>query len=153
MGTLKLKTYHARSDYKAVGVTTLLMPPGILYGVLDKPHRRWFRYMSLLGHNHYDDVIMGAIASHITSLTIVYSIVYQTQIKESIKAPRHWPLCGELTGEFPAQMASYAENVSISWRHHDEWTLLTWCRLCAVTVYYATGGPFTNMEKLKSQYG
>ena len=23
------------------------------------------------------------------------------------------------TGEFPAQMASYAENVSIWWRHHD----------------------------------
>ena len=25
------------------------------------------------------------------------------------------------TGEFPAQMASYAESVSIWWRHHDEW--------------------------------
>ena len=24
------------------------------------------------------------------------------------------------TGEFPAQMASYAENVSIWWRHHDK---------------------------------
>ena len=24
------------------------------------------------------------------------------------------------TGEFPAQMASYAENVSIWWRHHDQ---------------------------------
>ena len=44
----------------------------------------------------------------------------QTQIKENIKAPRHWPLCGEFTGtgEFPAQRASYAENVSIWWRHH-----------------------------------
>ena len=42
---------------------------------------------------------MGAIASQITSLTIVYSIVYsyQTQIKENIKAPRHWPLCEEFT--------------------------------------------------------
>ena len=36
--------------------------------------------------------------------------------KENIKAPLHWPLCG--TGEFPTQMASYAENVSIWWRHH-----------------------------------
>ena len=28
------------------------------------------------------------------------------------------------TGEFPAQMASYAENVSIWWRHHaDSWEL------------------------------
>ena len=44
----------------------------------------------------------------------------QMQIKENIKAPRHCPLCGELTGtgEFPAQMASNAENVSIWWRHH-----------------------------------
>ena len=41
--------------------------------------------------------------------------------KEDIKAPRHWPLCGEFTGtgEFPAQRASNAENVSIWWRHHD----------------------------------
>ena len=56
---------------------------------------------------------MGTIASQITSLTIVYSIVIQAQIKENIKAPRHWPLCGEITGtgEFPAQRASNAENV------------------------------------------
>ena len=25
------------------------------------------------------------------------------------------------SGEFPAQMASNAENVSIWWRHHDIW--------------------------------
>ena len=49
--------------------------------------------------SHYNDVIMGTIASQITSLTIVYSIVIQTQIKENIKAPRHWPLCGEVTGD------------------------------------------------------
>ena len=47
----------------------------------------------------------------------------QTQIKENIKAPRHWPLCGDFTGtgEFPAQRASYAENVSIWWRHNDSY--------------------------------
>ena len=48
---------------------------------------------------HYNDVIMGATASQITSLTIVYSIVIQTQIKENIKALCHWPLCGEFTGD------------------------------------------------------
>ena len=37
---------------------------------------------------------MGAIASQITSLTIVYSTIIQTQIKENIKAQRHW-LCVE----------------------------------------------------------
>ena len=41
---------------------------------------------------------MGAIASQITSLTIVYSTVH-SQIKGNIKAPRHWPLCGEFTGD------------------------------------------------------
>ena len=35
-----------------------------------------------------------------------------------MKAPRYWPLCGEFTAEFPAQMAGNAENVSIWWRHH-----------------------------------
>ena len=69
---------------------------------------------------HYDDVIMGSIASPITSLTIFTQAFIQTQIKENIKALRHWPLCDEFTGtgEFPAQMASNAENVSIWWRHH-----------------------------------
>ena len=72
---------------------------------------------------HYNDVIMGTIASLITGLTIARLFTQpfiQTQIKENIKAPRHWPLCGEFTGtgEFPAQMASNAENVSIWWRHH-----------------------------------
>ena len=63
---------------------------------------------------------MGPTASQITSLTIVFSTFIQTQIKENIEAPRHWPLWGEFTGtgEFPAQMARNAENVSIWWRHH-----------------------------------
>ena len=64
---------------------------------------------------------MTTTASQITSLMVVYSTVY-SQIKENIKAPRHWPLCGEFTGtgEFPAQRASNAENVFIWWRHHAD---------------------------------
>ena len=44
----------------------------------------------------------------------------QTQIKENIKAPRHWPLCGEFTADrwIPRTMASNAENDSIWWRNH-----------------------------------
>ena len=63
--------------------------------------------------SHYIDVIMTTMASQITSLTVVYSTVYSDA--DQIKAPRHWPLCGEIagTGEFPAQRASYAENVFI----------------------------------------
>ena len=70
---------------------------------------------------HYNDVIITQMASQITSLNIVYSTVYSdADKKKPIKAPGHWPLCGEFTGagEFPAQRASYAENVSIWWRHH-----------------------------------
>ena len=44
---------------------------------------------------------MGAMASQITSLTIVYTADIQAQIKENIKAPRHWPLWGEFTGDLP----------------------------------------------------
>ena len=67
---------------------------------------------------------MSAVASQINSLTIVYSTVIQAQIKENTKAPRHWSLCGEftgdsqLTGELPALRANSTENVSIWWRRH-----------------------------------
>ena len=49
-----------------------------------------------LGQNHYNDVIMSAMASQIASLTIVYSTIYSNHY---IKAPRHWPLCGDFTGD------------------------------------------------------
>ena len=70
-------------------------------------------------YNHYRDVIMGAMASRITSLTIVYSAVHSGPKKTS--KLRVTGLCvwnSPVTGEFPAQMASNAENVSIWWRHH-----------------------------------
>ena len=51
--------------------------------------------------------------------------LFRRRWKKNIKAPRHWPLCGEFTGDFPAQMASSAGNVFIWWRHHDD--LVHWC--------------------------
>ena len=45
---------------------------------------------------------MGATASQITSLTITGLCAGNSPV----------------TGEFPAQMASNTENVSIWWRHH-----------------------------------
>ena len=48
---------------------------------------------------------MGTKASQIARLAIFYSA-------------GHWPLCGEFTGEFPAQMATNAEIFSIWWRHN-----------------------------------
>ena len=49
---------------------------------------------------HYSDVIMGATASQITSLTLFSQRFIQTQIKGNIKAPRHWPFWGEFTGDW-----------------------------------------------------
>ena len=59
---------------------------------------------------HYDDVIMGVMASQITSLTIVYSTVYS-----DVDQGKHQSSASLAS----AQMASNAENVSIWWRHHD----------------------------------
>ena len=72
---------------------------------------KWWKWIPT---EYCSDVIMGAIASQITSLAVVYSTVYTD-------SGRHWLLCGEFTGtgEFHAQRASNAENVSIWWRHHD----------------------------------
>ena len=71
----------------------------------------------------YCDVTMGAMASQITSLTIVYSTVYSgTDKKKKPSKLRVTGLCAGNspgTGKFPAQMTSYAENVFIWWRHHE----------------------------------
>ena len=64
---------------------------------------------------------MGTIASQITSLTIVYSTVYSGAVSKKTSKVRVTGFCvgnSPGNGEFPAQMASNAENVSIRWRHH-----------------------------------
>ena len=63
---------------------------------------------------------MGPIASQITSLTIVYSTVYSgVDQRKTSKLRVTCLFVGNSpgTGEFPAQMASNAENDSIWWRH------------------------------------
>ena len=65
---------------------------------------------------------MTAIASQITSLTIVYLIVYSGTDKIKHQSSASLAFVRGIspgTGEFPAQRASYAENVSIWWRHHE----------------------------------
>ena len=59
-------------------------------------------------HNEHDDV------SNLKPHDCLLNRLFKAQIKENTKALRHWPV----TGEFPTQMASNAENVSIWWRHH-----------------------------------
>ena len=64
---------------------------------------------------------MGTMAFQITSLTIVYSAVYLGADQRKHQSSASMACAGKslVTGEFPAQMASNAENVSIWWRHHD----------------------------------
>ena len=71
---------------------------------------------------HYIDVIMTTMASQITSLAVVYITIYsdadQRKHQSSASLAFVWEFTG--AGEFPAQRASYVENVSIWWRHHGE---------------------------------
>ena len=64
------------------------------------------------------------MASQITSLTIVYSTVYSRCRSKETSKLHFTGLCDEnssVSGEFPAQRANNAENVSIWWRHHATW--------------------------------
>ena len=74
---------------------------------------------------------MSAMASQITSLTIVYSTVYSGADQRKHIKLRITGLCegkSPVTGEFPTQRVSNAENVSIWWRHHETApeTMWTW---------------------------
>ena len=71
---------------------------------------------------HCSDIIMSVMKSQIPSVSIVCSRFgsgahQRKKIKLCVTG-----LCGWnslVSGEFPAQRASNAENVSIWWRHHD----------------------------------
>ena len=83
---------------------------------------------------HYIDVIISAMAPQITSPTIFNSSVYSRRRSKKTSKLRVAGLCegnSAVTGEFPAQRASNAENVSIWWRHHvspSDWH--TWTLKC-----------------------
>ena len=67
---------------------------------------------------------MGAVASQITSLTIVYSTIYSDADQRTHQSSASLAFVrGIHRGPgIPAQMASNAENVSIWWRHHVMFT-------------------------------
>ena len=76
---------------------------------------------------HCNDVIMGAMAFQITSLTTVCSTVYSGADKRKHQSSASMAFVrrgggggrnSPVTGEFHAQIASNAENVSIWWRHY-----------------------------------
>ena len=81
-----------------------------------------------LHHLYYNAVIMSAMASQVTSLTIFYSTVYSGTDERNI------------TGEFPAQRASNAENVSIWWRHHVTFESYKWLSNGVLPYVYEENG-------------
>ena len=79
---------------------------------------KYQKYYTETNQSHYSDAIMDAMASQITGVSVVYSTVCSgaEQKKSKFRVTGLW---GEFTGEFPAQKASKAQNVSIWWRHHE----------------------------------
>ena len=112
------------------------------------------RFISLKtsDHNsHYNDGIIGAIASQITSLACecLLSRLIRRRSKKTSKLRVTGLGAGNLpeSGEFPAQRVSNPANVSIWWLHHeirwkfcfapiiiltDKTTFFTWHNGCSV---------------------
>ena len=94
---------------------------------------------------HYNDAIMSATVSQITSLTIVDSSAYsgadQTKHQSSASLAFVW-------GIFSTQRASNAENISIRWRHHDEALNISVETMSTNDVAHIIARPFTIALKL-----
>ena len=76
-------------------------------------------FCNLIHIHRYNDVIMGTITSQITSQLFTQPFI-QHRSNKTTKL-RVTGLCAgnsPVAGEFPVQMASNAETVSIWWRHH-----------------------------------
>ena len=85
--------------------------------------------MDVIGH--YYCVIMSAMASQITDV----SVVFRRRSKKTPKV-RVTRLCEgnpPVTGGFPLQKASNVENVSIWWRHHV-WMNMYSCIVCKLVL-------------------
>ena len=79
---------------------------------------------------------MSAMTSQVNNLTSVYSSVYSRRRSNKTSKLRVTGLCvgnSPLTGEFPAQRATNAENVSIWWRHHVIEICLKWEKMVIIS--------------------
>ena len=83
----------------------------------------WLRHIIHDNHGtlipHCNNVIMSAMASQITSLTIVYSNVYSGADQRKLQSSASLAFMSGIH-QFPAQRASTAEHISIGWRHHEQ---------------------------------
>ena len=79
-----------------------------------------YKYLCYCLICHYSDVIMGAVASNHQPHHCLHNRLFSCRSKKTSKLHVTGLCAGNslVTGEFPAQMVSNAENVLISWRHH-----------------------------------
>ena len=91
---------------------------------------------------HYSDVIMSMKASQITGVSIVYSIICSDVDQRKHQRSALMALCvgnSPVTGEFPAQRTSNAEQASIWWRHHGTMKVWTKWQVCfVITTQYTS---------------
>ena len=89
---------------------------------------KWSTRLMLLSAKHYNDVTMGAIASQITSLTIVYSTVYsdadqrkhQSSVSLALCEGIHrWPVNSAHKGPVTRKIFPFhdviMDNLSVTW--------------------------------------
>ena len=88
-----------------------------------------------LAANHYNDVIMGAMASQITSLTIAYSAVYsgadQRKHQSSaslafVRRIHRWPVNSPHKGPVMLKMLPFDDVIMLTWRTIIR--IITWWR-------------------------
>ena len=133
---MKFSTFYPQATCHILSTSKVFHKQRRKFGTLrcagfHQPWTLFCKYSNMLGLPkkmftflcHYSDVIISAVASQITGVSMVCSTIILAQIKENIKAPGHfvggihrWPV------NCPHKRASNAENVSILWRHHAEAT-------------------------------
>ena len=87
---------------------------------------------------HYSDIIMGVMASEITSLMIVYSTVYSGADErkyESSASLAFVPGIHQWLVNSPHKIASNAENAYIWWHHHGN-HILEWNAIISSSTHY-----------------
>ena len=114
----------------------------------------WATWWIVKSIRHYSDIIMGAMASQMTSLTTVYSSVYsgadQRKHQSSaslafVRRIHRWPVNSP---------HSYAENVSVWWRlMTSSWGIQTHDSLCRVSLWFFLSVLATSFRVITLHWG
>ena len=86
---LSFLLWTGKLQYQINGPNLLVLLLILLINIINKSPS--LPTSSTLSTTHYNAITMGAMASQITSLAIVYATVYSDADKKNIKAPRYWP--------------------------------------------------------------